>query len=112
MKTFDLEKVYALDEDAVDLPKHSIIGRDKNGDWFLLENYELCKGLDIEKLAVRKDFADGLLLGIYQENKPVPFFRDYWSFICNDEHLKEDYFNEIIVKVKKTQILGIMEELA
>lgn len=109
MRQFKLERVYALDARVLDLPKNGIIGVDVNGDWFLLE---LLGDKEDDLLEYRRDMANLLLAGAFEENKPVEFFRDYWTFVCGHGDLKKVYFQQIIVKSKKTQILGIMEELA
>lgn len=109
MRQFQLERVYSLDERTEDLPKNGIIGVDSNGDWFILE---LLGDNEQDLLSYRRDMANLLLAGAFEENRPVEFFRDYWRFICGQKDLHAVYFQSIIVNARKTQILGIMEELA
>lgn len=112
MRTFQLEKVFALDEEAEDLPKDTIIGYNLEKDWFIFDKLTSLEGVRLSPYMIRKDFADSLLLGVYEENKPIIFFRDYWSFICNESNFNDPYLRSIIVVPKKTQILGVMEEWA
>lgn len=112
MRHFYLDKVYALDEAIDDLEKDTIIGVDEDGDWFILDRMEDVEDTPKGRLEARRSFANALAIGMYEENEPTPFFRDYWSYMCSTEHLEDTYLKKIIVSSRKTQILGIMPELA
>lgn len=111
MRQFLLERVYALDEGASGFLKHTFIGVDKNGDWFVLDRLVEMDNPTLLR-QYRLDMTDVLILGVLEENKPAEFFRDYWSFLCGRNDLSVQEFQDLLVKAKKTQIFGIMPELA
>ncbi len=110
MRQFLLERVYALDEDMLDLKKHTFLGVDKHGDWFVFDRMPEVQ-TDKGRLQYRRDMADGMILDAFDPTSPIEMFRDYWSFVCGEDSLSVPYFEAILVKAKKTQILGIMPEL-